>query len=94
MLRTNEVVTDLLQLGIALPQTIDGQAREHQLRYIDWTDWRANAFHMTAEFPVEWPGGAAIRPDIVLFVNGIPFAVIEVKRSQEDAAQGISQQLP
>jgi type I restriction enzyme R subunit len=93
LLRTNETVTDLLQLGIALPQTIDGQVRESQLRYIDWADWRANAFHMTAEFPVEWPGGAAIRPDIVLFVNGIPFAVIEVKRSQEDAMQGISQQL-
>lgn len=93
LLRTNEAVTDLLQLGVALPQTIEGHAREHQLRYIDWTDWRANAFHMTAEFPVDWPGGASIRPDIVLFVNGIPFAVVEVKRSQEDAAQGVSQQL-
>lgn len=93
LLRTNEAVTDLLQLGIALPQTIEGQAREHQLRYVDWADWRANAFHMTAEFPVEWPGGATIRPDIVLFVNGIPFAVIEVKRAQEDVMQGISQQL-
>jgi len=93
LLRTNEAVTDLLQLGMALPQTIEGAAREHQLRYIDWSEWRANAFHMTAEFPVEWPGGGSIRPDIVLFVNGIPFAVIEVKRSQEEVGQGISQHL-
>ena len=93
LLRTNEKVTDLLQLGTALPQRVEGEMREWQLRYIDWDDWRANSFHMTAEFPVDWPDGGSIRPDIVLFVNGIPFAVVEVKRSQENAAQGISQHL-
>jgi type I restriction enzyme R subunit len=93
LLRTNERQTDLLLLGVALPQTVDGQPREWPFRYIDWSDVRANAFHMTSEFPVEWPEGAAIRPDIVLFVNGAPFAVIEVKRSQEKVEQGISQQL-
>jgi type I restriction enzyme, R subunit len=93
LLRTNEAVTDLLQLGIALPQTVEGQSREHQLRYVHWEDWRANAFHMTAEFPVDWPEGTPIRPDIVLFVNGIPFAVIEVKHAREKVEQGISQQL-
>lgn len=91
VLRTNEVVTDLLQLGIALSQTIDDTAREWPFRYVDWEDWRANAFHMAAEFPVEWPGGGSIRPDIVLFVNGIPFAVIEVKSSREKTEQGITQ---
>ena len=93
LLRTNERLTDLLQLGIALPQTVEGQSREWPFRYVNWEDIRANAFHMTSEFPVEWPEGASIRPDIVLFVNGIPFAVIEVKRSQEKVSQGISQQL-
>ncbi len=91
VLRTNEVVTDLLQLGVALPQTIDDTTREWPLRYVDWADWRANAFHMTAEFPVDWPSGGSIRPDIVLFVNGIPFAVIEVKSSREKTQQGITQ---
>lgn len=97
LMRTNERQTDLLQLGVALPQTVDGQSREWPFRYINWgldaDSIRANAFHMTSEFPVDWPEGASIRPDIVLFVNGIPFAVIEVKRSQEKVAQGISQHL-
>jgi type I restriction enzyme R subunit len=93
LLRTNEKVTDLLQLGTALAQRVEGETREWQLRYVDWDDWRANAFHMTAEFPVDWPEGGSIRPDIVLFVNGIPLAVIEVKRSQKDTVQGISQHL-
>lgn len=97
LMRTNERQTDLIQLGVALPQTVDGQSREWPFRYINWgldaDSIRANAFHMTSEFPVDWPEGANIRPDIVLFVNGIPFAVIEVKRSQEKVAQGISQHL-
>jgi hypothetical protein len=33
------------------------------------------------------------RPDIVLFVNGIPFIVIDVKCSAIDTEQGISQQI-
>jgi type I restriction enzyme R subunit len=93
LLRTNEIVTDLLQLGIALPQTVDDTAREWPFRYVDWDDWRANAFHMTAEFPVEWPGGGSLRPDVVLFVNGIPFAVVEVKSSREKTEQGITQMI-
>jgi len=93
LLRTNERLTDLLQLGIALPQTVEGQSREWPFRFIDWSDPRANTFHAASEFPVEWPEGAPIRSDIVLFVNGIPFVVIEVKRSQEKVDQGISQQL-
>ena len=93
LLRTNERQTDLLQLGVALSQTVEGQPREWSFRYVGWSDVRANAFHVTSEFPVEWPEGAGIRPDVVLFVNGVPFAVIEVKRSQEKVEQGISQHL-
>lgn len=93
LLRNNEATTDLLQLGTALPQKVDGLQREWSLRYVAWDDWQANAFHMTAEFPVETVPGQVIRPDIVLFVNGIPFAIIEAKRSREKPVQGISQQL-
>ena len=93
LLRNNEAATDLLQLGTALPQRIDNLQREWSLRYIDWDDWQTNAFHMAAEFPVETVPGQVVRPDIVLFVNGIPFAVIEVKSSREDVQQAISQQL-
>lgn len=93
LLRNNEAATDLLQLGTALPQRIGNLSREWSLRYIDWDDWQANAFHMAAEFPVETVPGQAVRPDIVLFVNGIPFAVIETKSSREKVEQAISQQL-
>ena len=93
LLRNNEAATDLLQLGTALPQRISNLQREWSLRYIDWDDWQANAFHMAAEFPVETVPGQVIRPDIVLFVNGIPFAVVETKSTREKVEQAISQQV-
>jgi len=41
-----------------------------------------NVYHVADEFEVEASGTAETRrPDLVLFVNGIPFAVIECKRS-------------
>jgi hypothetical protein len=92
--KSNEAVTDLLQLGTSLDQTIDGETRGFQLRYVDWEDWRSNAFHVSAEFDVEKARSTeARRPDIVLFVNGIPFAVIECKGPREDPEQAVSQML-
>src|SRR5690606_29752906 len=38
-------------------------------------------------------GQGTIRPDIVLFVNGIPFGVIECKRASVNIDQGISQMI-
>lgn len=92
LLRTNELATDYLQLGTAVPQTIRGLTRERQLKFVDWENWSANSFDMTAEFTVEGRR-ETIRTDITLFVNGIPWAVIELKRSGEKTAQGISQSI-
>jgi len=92
LLRTNEAVYDLLTLGTTLDQTIEQETRGRSLRYIDWKDWRNNVFHATAEFSVERNRrNDTARPDIVLFVNGIPFAVVECKSPKEELGQAISQ---
>ncbi|QQS49313.1 MAG: type I restriction endonuclease subunit R [Acidobacteriota bacterium] len=96
LIRTNEKVYDLLSLGKSLEQTIDGAARSFTLNYIDWKNPRNNAFHVTEEFEVEEQGSRKTRrPDIVLFVNGIPLVVIECKRPDEKDSleQAISQHL-
>lgn len=94
LVKTNEAVTDLLQLGTSLDQTIEGETRGRQLRYIDWQTPGNNVFDVAKEFDVARPGSHQTRrPDLVLFVNGIPFSVIECKGPREDLAQGISQQL-
>ena len=84
LVRTSEKVYDLLSLGKSFDQTIQGETKGFTLRYIDWENPRNNIFHVTAEFEVERTGSRETRrPDVVCFVNGIPFVVIECKRPEE-----------
>ncbi len=84
----NERVYELLTLGTSLPQTIDDDTRSYTLHYIDWQHPERNVYHVTDEFPVQRAGRHDTRrPDIVLFVNGIPLAVIECKRPDLDSTR-------
>jgi type I restriction enzyme R subunit len=92
LLKTNEAVYDLLTLGVALEQTIEGDLKSFTLNYVDWRNPANNVFHVAAEFAVERTRSVeTCRPDVVLFVNGIPFAVIECKSPRVEVAQAISQ---
>ncbi|MEZ5592361.1 MAG: type I restriction endonuclease subunit R [Gammaproteobacteria bacterium] len=96
LLHTNEQIYDLLTLGKSLEQTIDGYTRSYSLRYIDWEHPENNVFHVCDEFVVERHHSKETRrPDIVLFVNGLPLVVIECKRPdiKQPVEQGISQHL-
>ena len=95
LVRTNEKIYDTLMLGRSYEENLpDGSRRSFSLKYIDWDEPYNNVFHVVEEFTVEREDGEGnIRPDIVLFVNGIPFGVIECKRSSIDIRQGIEQML-
>jgi len=92
----SQSVYDLLTFGKALEQSIDGDKKSFNLQYIDWKNINNNVFHVTSEFTVKRAGMTeTYRPDIVLFVNGIPLCVIECKRPdiKDSLEQAISQQL-
>ncbi|MDQ3021026.1 MAG: HsdR family type I site-specific deoxyribonuclease [Bacteroidota bacterium] len=92
----SESVYNLLTLGKALEQSIDGDKKSFTLQYIDWKDPDKNVFHVTEEFSVmRSTSKDHYRPDLVLFVNGIPLCIIECKRPdmKEPLAQAISQHL-
>jgi len=99
LVRTNEKVYDLLCLGRSLQQTIEGDRKSYSLQFIDWEHPERNVYHVTEEFSVERSGRKdSYRPDLVLFVNGIPLVVIECKRldlgpGRHPLEQAISQQL-
>jgi type I restriction enzyme R subunit len=94
LLRTNETVYDLLTLGTAMEQTIESDQKSFNMNYIDWRDPGRNKFHVTVEYSVERSRSTEItRPDIVLFVNGIPFCVIECKTPQIEVEQAVSQSI-
>lgn len=56
----------------------DGTIRGDKVRLIDFEDLGANDWLATSQFTVV-EGGANRRPDVVIFVNGLPLAVIELK---------------
>lgn len=100
LVRTSEQVYDLLVLGKALQETVKtetgDETKSFTLNYVDWRNPANNVFHVVEEFEVEQTASNQLRrPDIVLFVNGIPLAVIECKRSdmKDPLGQAISQHI-
>ena len=96
LVRTNEQIYDLLTLGKALEQSIDGDTKSFTLQFLDWMNPANNVFHVSEEFEVERTASSEkCRPDIVLFVNGIPLAVIECKSPHRKAPleEAISQNI-
>lgn len=96
LIRTNEKIYDLLLLGKSFEETILGNTKSFDLKFIDWENIDKNVFHVTEEFEVmQSDGKAHRRPDIVLFVNGIPFAAMECKRPdiKEPIKEAVSQHL-
>jgi len=92
----SEKAYNLLTLGESLEQSVDGDKKSFTLQYIDWKDIGNNVFHVTEEFSVvRSTSKEHYRPDLVLFVNGIPLCIIECKRPdmKEPLKQAISQHL-
>lgn len=93
LVRTSEKIYDALLLGKSYPETVgDGKLLSFNLRYVDWEHPENNLFHVTEEYSVESQDKQHnARPDIVLFINGIPFAVIECKSPHISIEQAIEQ---
>lgn len=77
----------LLRYGVPV-QVAAGQAHE-TVHLIDWKNPELNDFALAEE--VTLMGGHQRRPDIVLYLNGIAIAVIELKRSSIEVGDGVRQ---
>lgn len=95
LVKTNEVIYETILNGRSYTEFLpDGSKKSFTIQFVDWDNFENNVFHVVEEFEVErMDGRGTIRPDIVLFVNGIPFAVIECKKASISMEQGISQMI-
>lgn len=95
LISTNEKIYDLLTLGKSYQENmVDGTKRSFDIKYIDFEHPENNDFYVTEEFSVLRMNGKNYSiPDIVLFVNGIPLAVIECKDASVPIIQAISQNI-
>ena len=66
-------------------RSVDGQIRGTQVRLLDFDDPGANDWLAVNRFTVK-ERDHTHRPDIVLFVNGLPLAVIELKNPTDEYA--------
>lgn len=98
LVNANEKIYDMLMLGKAYEVfTVDGNKRSYNINYIDWENIDNNDFHFTEEYKLEKNKKSIdenhIIPDIVVFINGIPMAVIEAKRPSISIDEAMSQMI-
>lgn len=88
-----KIWTDITQHAIVM-QNIENKNRHYTVNIIDFDNPEKNDFLCVNQFKVA-SGGKFIIPDIVLFVNGLPLAVIECKSPYitNPMEQGIEQLL-
>ena len=96
----NEKLYNALTYGIGVTEFVEGKKANPTIQIIDWERPENNQFHFTEEMVIENAQGIGHRkPDIVCFVNGLPWVVIEAKRPDSSingkptVTEGISQNI-
>jgi type I restriction enzyme R subunit len=86
LVERNRAVHRLLVDGVNVEfRHADGSIRGAQARVLDFDDPRGNDWLAVNQVAVV-EGRRARRPDVVLFVNGLPLAVIELKNAADEDA--------
>lgn len=77
---TMKTTLSVLQNGITLDRSAYG-LKDEFIEYFDFSNPENNIFKVVNQFEVK--GAALRRPDVVVFINGIPVSVIELKTVSE-----------
>ncbi len=85
LLANNEAFHRFLTEGVPVSKRIDGDDRGDRVWLIDFKDPMNNEFVVANQFTIVENGNNK-RPDIILFVNGLPLVVIELKNAVDENA--------
>lgn len=85
LLNNNEIFHKYLTEGITVEYQKDGQTRGEPVQLIDWEHPENNEFLAVNQFTVI-EDNHNHRPDIVLFINGLPLVIIELKNAVDEKA--------
>lgn len=78
LLPSNRAFHKLLVGGVPVQYQQDGDTRGDFVRLIDWADASRNEYWAVNQFTIKGAHHTR-RPDIILFVNGLPLVLIELK---------------
>ena len=88
----NEVFTDYIQNGIEVSYTEDGAPRSGIVYLVDYKNPDNNSFIVANQWT--FIENSNKRPDIILFLNGLPIVLMELKspsRSETDSSEAYKQ---
>ncbi len=102
LLSANRAFHQLLVNGVPVEYQMNGETRGDFVRLIDFADESANEWLAVNQFSIKGPKHTR-RPDIILFVNGMPLVLMELKNPAEvkadvwqayDQVQTYKEQIP
>ena len=85
LIQKNAVFTDYLQNGIPVKFFVRGEERASIVRLIDYAHTELNTYYVVNQFTFIENGNNR-RPDIILFINGLPLVLMELKSPSQDEA--------
>ena len=85
LLSANRAFHKLLVNGVPVQYQRDGETVGDFVRLVDWSDVSRNEFWAVNQFTIKGPHHTR-RPDIILFVNGLPLVLIELKNPADENA--------
>jgi len=85
LLHNNETFHRLLVEKVKIPYQQDGYERSYEVALIDFDNIEHNQFLVVNQYTI-LENNQNKRPDILLFVNGIPLVVIELKNAADENA--------
>ena len=85
MVADNEIFHKLLIEKVKIPYQQDGFERSYEVALVDFDTVQNNEFLCVNQYRIKGDKGEKI-PDIILFVNGLPLVVIELKNAIDEKA--------
>ena len=96
-LTANEKITEKILKGEAYKEKVGSKSESFNIYYIDFNNIENNAFHITEEFEVKRQNTEekekTRRPDLVIFINGIPLGIIELKKASVSVDYAMEQMI-
>ena len=83
LLQKNIIFMDYLQNGITVKYAVKGEERSSVVKLIDYADADNNDFYVVNQYTFVENGNNR-RPDIILFINGLPLVLMELKSPSKD----------
>ena len=85
LLHNNETFHQFLVEKVRVPYQQDGYERSHEVALVDFSNVQNNQFLVVNQYTIV-ENNQNKRPDVLLFVNGIPLVVIELKNAADEQA--------